>query len=156
MNRIPTLYRPITATPFLSDATYCELPPGTALAPYICCYWGTPNPITPAATPLQETHGLVIPDTCVDIIFTVDHGAGTVTDQFCAIDEFSYRTVGVGDGECGVTSTFAIRFYAWTAILFAEDGLQNSKNRIFPTEAFFFRAGAGDRAHSLGRDYSVG
>ena len=69
MDTLTRLYHPITGTPFQSDETYREVTPCAALAPYIRCFWGSEHPL------LARPHegGIVIPDTCMDIIFTLDY-----------------------------------------------------------------------------------
>jgi len=129
-------YHPITGDPFRMDETYRELPPCKALEPYIRCFWGTQQPVTssPAAQTLTAP-GLVIPDTCMDIIFEVNYTQNRISSAFCTLDEQSYRT----GGECCVdtTATFAIRFYAWTASLFADWDFTGRKNAVFdPAEMF--------------------
>lgn len=136
MGRYPDLsilYHPITATPFTQSAAHTEIPPCSALKPYIRCFWGTTEPVrrdSGLATP-----GLVIPDTCMDIIFTLDHTRQTIYGRFCAMDESAYAAHSTEDDT--VTSTFAIRFYAWTATLFTEHPLAGSKNRAFDAAEFF-------------------
>lgn len=129
------LFYPITATPFQRDAFYTELPPCPALKPYIRCFWGMPEPVH---TPAVDTSGpprLVIPDACTDIIFTLDYTHNSIEGIYCAMGEDTF--LADGDPESIVTSMFAIRFYAWTAALFAERPLSGSKNQVFPAEVFF-------------------
>lgn len=126
------LYHPITATPWQNDDTYCEIAPCAALRPYIRCFWGTKFPLTADET---DEPGLVIPDTCMDIIFDVNYTKSRIGGIFCALDEHSYRS-GRG-GSADVTATFAIRFYAWSAILFAERDFHGTKNRSFDIGEFF-------------------
>ena len=128
------LYHPITGTPFQSDETYREVAPCAVLAPYIRCFWGSEYPL-PAR---PHDGGIVIPDTCMDIIFTVDHANDRISSHFCALDEHSFFT-GASKATGGSSATFAIRFYAWTACLFAEDTLRGSANRQYPVDAFFRR-----------------
>lgn len=126
-------YHPLTGQPLKMDETYWELAPCEALRPYIRCYWGTLRPV--AACP-QPEGGLVIPDTCMDIIFDIDYTNNRYTSAFCTLDERSYRT---GGSEAGgpLTATFAIRFYAWTASLFAHWDFTGSKNSCFDPEEMF-------------------
>jgi AraC-like DNA-binding protein len=72
----------------------------------------------------------------MDIIFTVDYAQNRISSAFCALDEHTYRTP-PSDETGGCASTFAIRFYAWTASLFAADKLNSSANAVFPVDAFF-------------------
>lgn len=112
-------YRPILSTPFGREG-YREIAPCAALSPYIRCFW------TERQTPRDV---LVIPDTCMDIIFRIN---GTENSGFfCAIDENSFYSSHGGE------ELFGVRFYAWTAHLFAERDLAGSKNRAFPAEEFF-------------------
>lgn len=131
-------YHPITGDPFRMDETYWELPPCAALAPYIRCFWGTLHPVVGSDAHPQpdDRQGLVIPDTCMDIIFDIDYTHNTYDSAFCALDEHSYRTGGKGSSR-SITATFAIRFYAWTASLFADWDFRGSKNSCFhPREMF--------------------
>jgi|GEM_PF-5485625 len=67
-------YRPILSTPFGREG-YREIAPCAALSPYIRCFW------TERKTAREL---LVIPDTCMDIIFRID---GTENDGFfCALE----------------------------------------------------------------------
>ena len=128
------LYHPVTATPFRRSAFYTELPPCPALKPYIRCFWGTPEPVRTPAVDVPKPD-LVIPDTCTDIIFTLDYTYNTMKGIYCAMGEDAIRTG--GSAEPRLTSTFAIRFYAWTAALFAERPLTGSKNQIYEADVFF-------------------
>lgn len=132
MRALSRLYRPITGTPFQSDETYREIVPCAALQPYIRCFWGSEAPLP--ARPGEA--GLVIPDTCMDVIFHIDYANNRIGSAFCTLDEQSYRTP-AGTETGGLSATFAIRFYAWTASLFAEDKLNGSANSHFPVDAFF-------------------
>lgn len=135
MHALTSMYHPITGKPFQRDESYREVAPCAALAPYIRCFWGSgkPLPVQPATE-----EGIVIPDTCMDIIFRIDYANNHLNSVFCGLDEHAYRTpVSMATG--GLTSTFAIRFYAWTACLFAEEPLLGSANERFPLAAFFQR-----------------
>ena len=131
MHSLSQLYRPITGTPFQADETYREVTPCEALRPYIRCFWGSESPLP--AKPHEG--GIVIPDTCMDIIFTVDYAQNRIFSAFCALDEHTYRTPASTESG-GLSASFAIRFYAWTAGLFAADKLNGSANAVFPVEAF--------------------
>lgn len=130
---LSAMYHPLTATPFLRSAAHTELPPCDALKPYIRCFWGTPEPLRRDG--ILPEPSLVIPDTCMDIIFTIDHTRQTLRVRFCAMDERAYAPSSPVTG--AVTSTFAIRFYAWSAALFAEHPLTGSKNLAFDATDFF-------------------
>lgn len=132
MKSLVKKYHPITATPFESGPFYREIEPCDALKPYIRCFWGMDMPTVPIAG--DET-GIVIPDTCMDIIFSVNYTRNKCESHFCTLDERSFCTSGSADTD--LTSTFAIRFYAWTAILFSEADFTGRKNAAFMTEEFF-------------------
>ncbi len=128
------LYFPITATPFERSDYYAECLPCDALRPYIRCFWGTPGRVLSRGHG-DGSHGIVIPDTCMDIIFDFACQSGRVTGRFCAIDENSYGTD--AKKEPSFCSTFAIRFYSWTAALFSRSDFSGSKNRAFEPDSFF-------------------
>lgn len=128
MLSLAEMYRPITSTPF--SKYEIEIDPCPVLKPYVRCFWGT---ACPEEAVLSEK--LIIPDTCMDIIFRVDHAENRSNGVFCALDDRSYRTV--PSARNVVVSVFGIRFYAWTAALFTEDTLKGSKNGRYPAEAFF-------------------
>ena len=86
-NRI--IYHPLTATPFKRNSFYTELSSCKELRPYIRCYWGTENPLIQIEN--DDTPELVIPDTCVDIIYDVDYTNNTVTGGFCGINDCSFH-----------------------------------------------------------------
>lgn len=134
MRALASMYHPITGTPFQQDETYREIAPCAALAPYVRCFWGSERPLP------ERPHagGIVIPDTCMDIIFHIDYAQNRISSSLCALDEYSGFT-GPSDVSGGLAATFAIRFYAWTAALFTEDSLRGSLNRQYPAEAFFRR-----------------
>lgn len=73
------LYTPRTAHPFERTASYWETAPCVALAPYIRCFWGTVHPVLERDRPGGT---VVTPDTCADVIFTVDHTTATVSSAF--------------------------------------------------------------------------
>ncbi len=124
-----TLYRPITSTPFRHSVSYAEFEPCAALKPYIRCFWGTTVPTlqSPEST-------LVIPDTCMDIIFRANHTDNTVSGGFCGIDDRTF----ISNSDSGkMEFTFGIRFYPWGAAPFSEDKLKNTKNSFFSAEEHF-------------------
>lgn len=124
MHSLTEKYKPILCTPFGREG-YREAAPCAALSPYIRCFW---------AERQTERDLLVIPDTCMDIIFRID---GTENSGFfCTIDENSFYSANGG------SELFGVRFYAWTAHLFAERDFTGSKNLAFPTEEFFGKLGA--------------
>lgn len=129
------LYKPLTATPFQQNETYIEFSVRCSeLAKYIRCFWGSSDPYLK-----KEKHSgmrLVIPDTCVDIIYRIDHTENVIESGFCGInDEVFWNSDG---RKCGhVVSTFAIRFYAWGAYVFAEDSLKDTVNGFYDVQSRF-------------------
>ncbi len=129
----PVNYHPLTAAPFKRSVFYTELFPCKVLHSYVRCYWGTENPVKQAGYGVPE---LVIPDTCVDIIYHIDYTDNTVTGGFCGINDCSFWAYNNGD-EGHVTATFAVRFYAWSAYTFADDSLKSTMNGFFDVGSRF-------------------
>ncbi|MCH5194913.1 MAG: helix-turn-helix transcriptional regulator, partial [Oscillospiraceae bacterium] len=103
--------------------------PSKALLPFIRCFWGT------AGITNEEESRLVIPDTCMDIIFDLDYTNNTAHSFFCTIDEnayFSHNSTGTA-----YHSKFGIRFYAWSAVMFADNSFAGTKNKQFDIDEFF-------------------
>lgn len=113
-------YRPVLSTPFGREG-YREIAPCAALAPFIRCFWEDKH------TFAREI--LVIPDTCMDIIFRIGGGG-----SFCGLDDSSFYSAGGG------AEMFGIRFYAWTARMFSRRDLSNSANGSFEPGEFFDNA----------------
>lgn len=131
-NRI--VYRPLTATPFKRNAFYTEIAAVKELQSYIRCYWGTENPHIQFEN--DDAPELVIPDTCADIIYHIDYTDNTVTGGFCGVNDCSFHAHGRGNiGH--IVSTFAIRFYAWSAYAFSDDSLQSTMNGYFDVGSRF-------------------
>lgn len=109
-------YKPILSTPFGREG-YREISPCSALKPFVRCFW----------TERQTADDiLVIPDTCMDIIFRTGGDA-----FFCALDERSFYSERRGE------ELFGVRFHAWTAQLFSRRDFSKSGGRAFPAEEFF-------------------
>lgn len=84
------------------------------------------------------SESLVIPDTCVDIIYHIDYTENTITGGFCGINDASFidhDSKGMGH----LISTFAIRFYAWGAYAFSEDSLSDTLNGYYDVQSVFCR-----------------
>ncbi len=113
------LYRPLTAAPFRSSAYYREVLPIPALRPWIRCFWESSGG--------DACSTLVTPDSCMDILFDL---AGEKAG-FCGIDDRMVWAAG-GGGYC-----FAIRFYPWTAGIFAEDTLKSTRNARCEATQYF-------------------
>lgn len=132
MNSYYRLYRPITAAPFRNDGTYTEIPPCDALKPYIKCFWSSERPADGAGTEGE----LIIPDTCMDIIFEVNHTRNRIENRFVGINNKAFLTAGGMKGT-DRRSVFGIRFYAWTAVLFSQDSMDGVQNNVFDAEQHF-------------------
>lgn len=111
------VYRPLTACPALAE----EYPPCAALRPFVRCFWRDAG----------TQRLLVVPDTCVDLLFVIREEQAAV--RFCGLDDRAYYS-GISEGEL-----FGIRFYAWAAERFADDGLQQTFRGGFAGEQHFTR-----------------
>ncbi|MBE5884801.1 MAG: helix-turn-helix transcriptional regulator [Lachnospiraceae bacterium] len=121
-------YHPLTSTPFKRKTSYIELSPCKEMHPYIRCYWGTESPMMRSKN--DAATELVIPDTCVDIIYDIDYTNNTVTGGFCGINDCSFHTDN-NETIGHIISTFAIRFYGWGAYAFADDSMKSTLNGYF-------------------------
>ena len=113
-------YKPVLSTPF-GRTGYREAAPSAALAPFIRCFW------TDKHTSARDI--LVIPDTCMDIIFKVSENGGN--GFFCGIDDSSFYSEDRG------SEMFGIRFYAWTARLFSRRDFSGSCGGKFELGEYF-------------------
>lgn len=128
------LYHPITATPFKSTNAYNEIPPCNELAPYIRCFWGSEQPYLKSCKNISEE--IVIPDTCVDIMYNIDYTQNEITGGFCGVNDRSFFSCDKSrDGH--LVSTFCIRFYAWGAYAFSEDSFIGTTNGFYDIASRF-------------------
>lgn len=123
-------YRPIASQGFRFSDAYMERLPCAALRPYVHCFWGTTG-----ALPRFADAGLVIPDTCMDIIFEINYTTNQISGVFCALDDTAYYTEPNHTGD--LCAIFGIRFFAWSAVGFSQDGLLASRSMVFRPEALF-------------------
>ncbi|BCJ95822.1 AraC family transcriptional regulator [Anaerocolumna cellulosilytica] len=130
-----SLYNPITATPFRNESTYIEMIPCQSLKPYIKCFWGTQRPITNIKKDIT-TNELIIPDTCMDIIFKVNYSENIINSSFIGINNEAFIATSKNDKE-ETASIFAIRFYAWTAVLFSDESMAGVRNSVFDAEQHY-------------------
>lgn len=128
------VYYPLTAAPLKKNPFYTEITPCRQLDSYIRCFWGTAHPVIQAEK--DSAFQLVIPDTCADIIYSIDYTENTVSGGFCGVNDHSFYAYEM-QKEGHLVSTFAIRFYAWTACVFAQDSLKSTLNGYFEAEAKF-------------------
>lgn len=129
------IYNPITATPFKCTEDYMEFEPCDALKPYIRCFWGSGKVVTQEER-YVDVMDIVIPDTCMDIIFTADFTNNKIYSRFCGIDDRAF-IVHNDRKEKKTFFLFAIRFYAWGASMFSEESMKNTKNVFFDTGYHF-------------------
>lgn len=140
---------PITAEPFRNSPIYTERLPCDALRPYVRCFWGTREPISAASLACQDPEGdahaaapelvrpvcgLVTPDVCMDIIFTVDYVSHKIGSMFCGINDTCFWAQAASTEKFSV---FAVRFYAWAAVSFAQEDLQGTKNQFYDVGVHF-------------------
>ncbi|WP_410767911.1 helix-turn-helix domain-containing protein [Fontibacillus sp. BL9] len=138
MFSLSDIYRPITAQP-PKNSTHVEIEPCKELKPYIHCFWGTSRPYTNMPSP-DNQQGLVIPDTCMDLIFDIDINTGRLTDIFSGINDAAF----VLAESTGAPSTFAIRFYFWAVPLFSDESMHQALNAFAESESYF---------HNIRRDF---
>lgn len=115
---LTSVYRPQTAMIYNG---YCEYKPTAALSPFIRCFWEMKECEKPA---------LIIPDTCMDIVFSFN-GSEYADSGFCAIDDSAHLSAAHS------VSQFGIRFYAWSACLFTAESFSGTRNGSFDISAFF-------------------
>lgn len=126
-NHFCHIYRPVTARPFSRrNGTYREWEPCDALKPYIRCFWESRS----SGQNQAPEKWLVIPDTCMDVIFEIDYGKNCIAAQFCGIDDVSFFSE-LGGEEKREKISFGIRFYPWSAVFFSEESMRNTKNGFF-------------------------
>lgn len=128
-------YYPITATPFRKNEEYVEIAPCQELKPYIRCFWGSCAPIKQEKES-APTFSLVTPDTCVDIIFKINYTKNKIDSVFCGMDDITFKAWSANDSD-DIVSTFAIRFYAWSVVLFSEESMKGTKNQFYDAGVHF-------------------
>lgn len=87
MYNLVNQFKPIIAKP-KNTMEYVEFSPCHLLKPYIRCFWGSPQPvlkIKKAAFIPRST--IIIPDTCMDIIFEIDYHSNKINSVFCGIND---------------------------------------------------------------------
>ena len=119
------LYYPLTAQPFSITPDYREMAPCAPLQPYIRCFWGA-DAFHSQWEEERNIPGLVTPDTCMDVILTLNFSRNTAEDTFCGINDASFASFSAPSSDR--TGTFAIRFYAWSVILFSDEDMGHSLN----------------------------
>lgn len=133
--RLYERYCPLTSRPFRNEDQYVEIEPCDALKPFIRCFWGTKGSIKNNGSAVASK-GIIIPDTCVDIIFRINYTQNRIESSFCGINDTAFCAFSA-DASVDVISTFAIRFYAWSAILFSEETMKDTRNRAYDADIHF-------------------
>lgn len=133
MKKLP--YTPQTAAPFKQTEQYREiLPQDPEMAGYIRCFWGSDAPYLSGKKDPSVT--VVVPDTCVDIIYHIDYTANTVTGIYYGVNDTSF-VVHEEPSPGHLISVFAIRFYAWSVYAFSEDHLKGTLNGCYDVQSRF-------------------
>lgn len=133
--KLHRIYTPLTAAPFRRTEEYMEFAPCDVLKPYIRCFWGSRRAVTREET-AADALDIVIPDTCMDIIYTVDFTNNRIENRFCGIDDRTFATCADRSAK-RVIFVFAIRFYPWGAALFAEESLRGTRNAFLDAGCHF-------------------
>lgn len=134
MFKLNNIYRPITAQPFLYDEYYTEIQPCEALKPYICCFWGTRKPYSDI-TSIKIKDKLVIPDTCMDIIFNINTDKNELDGFFAGLSDTTF--IDKIKNVSSSMSCFAIRFYWWAVPLFSDESMKHVLNSFVEVEDYF-------------------
>ena len=87
------IYTPITAAPFAHHERHTEISPCSALKPYVRCFWGSEWPYKAGENEVIPRN-LVTPDTCMDIIFTVNETKNRIDSSFSGIDDRAFQAGG--------------------------------------------------------------
>lgn len=125
MMDLSALYQPITATPLSPAQRILEAQPGEALRPYVRCFWREGDAYAPT---------LVVPDTCMDLLFRWDAASGGYACCFSALYDKPFF---LPAGAQRVPVSFAIRFYAWSAALFTRAPLAGSLRLSLDAREYF-------------------
>jgi len=118
------IYHPLTSRPFLANRMYMEYPPCKLLRPYIACFW-TADGQAPG-----HPEVLVIPDTCMDIIVRVNHTRQKIDGYLCGMQDRPF--VAAAKEQQEKVTSFAIRFFFWSAHLFLNCNFNEIRNLKVP------------------------
>ncbi len=121
------IYRPLTATPFKCNVAYQEIEPCKVLQPYVRCFWG--GEYDCPDTERDASFDIIIPDTCVDIIYCIDDAGNMMSSGFNGVNDRTFWLQNSVSPDHRIF-TFAIRFYAWGAYVFSEDSLAGTLNGL--------------------------
>lgn len=130
MFNLSSIYSPITSQ---HPNVVNKYVPCDALKPYIATFWGTECP--KSDIPNEGSPLLVIPDTCVDIIFEMDHRTNRFRGHYSGINDRPFMVSSVV--ETTLVSCFAIRFYFWAVRLFSDYHMRDSLNIFEDSNVYF-------------------
>lgn len=119
------IFRSLTAAPFKHDSSYREVEPCRMLQPYVRCFWGGEKDCPD--TKVDASFDIIIPDTCVDIIYCIDDAGNMMSSDYNGVNDRTFWLQNCESQDHRIF-TFAIRFYAWSAYLFSEDSLAGTIN----------------------------
>jgi AraC-like DNA-binding protein len=128
MFNLTSLYHPLTA----QAATFEGCLPCVALKPFIANYWGTED-VSQKETDSEPL--LVVPDTCMDVIFTINHTTGVVSGELCSMGETAIIFPPLRTTE--IISNFAIRFYFWSIHFYSDFHLRNTVGNYNDADLYF-------------------
>lgn len=117
------------------------------LARYIRCFWGSERPY--AVKEKRKAGDIVIPDTCADIIYHIDHTDHTISGGFCGINDIAFSEDSLKDTVNGFYDVQS-RFW-WLDHLLRRQLLEKSglEERIKTAEALFIRKLPGVRQNRV-------
>jgi len=131
MNVLSDLFKPITVSKLNNSPNYVEIEPCELLRPYIRCFWGSPRPFKDC----DDEARLVIPDCCMDIIFNIDYSYNKIDNLFCSMNDRPFSSSSTCNQN--IISNFGIRFYFWSAYLFADYDFKIECNEFYDVDRYF-------------------
>ena len=72
----------------------------------------------------------------MDIMFDVNFTGNRISNSFCGINDRTFSVTNHNDTDQSIFS-FAIRFYAWSVVLFSEESMSTARNAHFDTGFHF-------------------
>jgi len=127
MFSLASLYYPLTA----QAAAFKGRMPCDPLKPFIANYWGTED-VSGQETNFEPL--LVIPDTCMDVIFNINHTTGAVRSVLCGMGDAPITAIPIRTAD--VVSCFSIRFYFWSIHFYADFHLRNTADHFNDTDIY--------------------
>lgn len=117
MFNLASIYQPLTA----QAATFEGCMPCESLKPFVANYWGTED-VSQGETNFEPL--LVVPDTCMDVIFDINHTTGVINGQLCGMGETAITFIPVRTTD--IISRFSIRFYFWSIHFYSNFHLRDT------------------------------